>query len=107
MISFNGSININIFLKKIKDLLQEKVMIMRLFFKNNNNNTIEKSKSRINKSDIDALEHEIKKKKDICDKINFEKELAEIKVKNLKKSVIYLNRKTAGKIINTIFNIVK
>lgn len=80
----------------MKELLQEKVKIMKFFHKNNNNNTMEKSKSRISRSDIDALEIELKKKKEICDKINFEKELALIKVKNLKKSVIDTNRKTAG-----------
>ncbi len=98
--SFNGSINLHIILKKVKDLLQEKVKIMRLF--NKNNNSLEKSKGRMTKSDmIDALENEIKKKKEICDKINFEKELASIKVKNLKKSVIDTNRKTDSKIIYT------
>jgi hypothetical protein len=97
MVCFNGSININIILKKVKDLLEEKVKIMRCFFKNVNN-TMEKSKSRISKSNLDALEIEIKKKKEICEKINFEKELALIKVKNLKKSVIENKRKTAGMI---------
>ncbi len=88
MISFNGSINLHIILKKLKELLQEKINIMRLFLRICN---FEKTRSKSQKSEIDALENEIKKKKEMCDKINFEKELALIKVKNLKKSVINSN----------------
>jgi len=89
MINYNGSVNLHIILKKIKDLLLEKIKIMKIFHRYCNS---EKSKSKINKSDLDALENEIKKKKEICEKINFEKELALTKAKNLKKSVIDTTR---------------
>ena len=102
MISFTGSINLHIILKKVKDLLQEKLKIFKYYFRNTKE-CLEKSKSKINKSDLFALENELKKKKEICDKINFEKELALIKVKNLKNSAIPKNRNKQSKKFKLFF----
>ena len=82
MVNFNGSVNLHMLLNKAKDLLKEKIKNFKYFLR------INKTKNNnINKSSLDAMENELKNKKELCEKINFEKELAITKAKNLKLSV--------------------
>lgn len=91
MMNFKGSVNLHIILKTIRELLQEKCRYYKYFLIHTKDN-LDKSKIKLkDKSYLDALETEIKQKKELCDKLKFEKELAYTKVKNLKKSVFDIN----------------